>query len=95
LTSTVWCTKSLYRLDRLLLAISMCKFCTGVQSVMNNRTFFRDNFFEMLCKETNLYYFQNQGKYDSSSKVLKWVDVSVVHAGHKKRVKPGTSASSA
>jgi hypothetical protein len=27
-----------------------------------------NNFFEMLCKETNLYYFQNQGKYDSSSK---------------------------
>jgi predicted transcriptional regulator len=31
----------------------------------------------MLSKETNLYYFQNQGKYDSSSKGLKWVDVSV------------------
>jgi hypothetical protein len=39
--------------------------------------FFGDNFFEMLCKETNLYYFQNQGKYASSSNVLKWVDVSV------------------
>jgi hypothetical protein len=62
---------------------------------MNNRTFFRDNFFEMLCKETKLYYFQNQGKYDGSSKVLKWMDVSV-HAAHKKKgVKPGTSASSA
>jgi hypothetical protein len=33
--------------------------------------FFGDSFFEMLCKETNLYYFQNQGKYDSSSKWLK------------------------
>jgi hypothetical protein len=55
------------------------------KSVMNNRTFFRDNFFEMLCKETNVYYFQNQGKYDSSSKVLKWVDVSAVRATHKKR----------
>jgi hypothetical protein len=32
---------------------------------------FGDNFFEMLSKETNLYYFQNQGKYDSSSKGLK------------------------
>jgi hypothetical protein len=42
---------------------------------MNNRTFFGDNFFEMLCKETNLYYFQNQGKYDSSSEGLEWVDV--------------------
>jgi hypothetical protein len=38
---------------------------------------FGDNFFDILCKETNLYYFQNQGKYDSRSKRLKWVDVSV------------------
>jgi hypothetical protein len=30
--------------------------------------FFGASFFEMLCKETNLYYFQNQGKYDSISK---------------------------
>jgi hypothetical protein len=59
---------------------------------MNNRTFFGDNFFEILCKKTNLYYFQNQGKNDSSSKVLKWVDVSVVRATHKKGVKPGTSS---
>jgi hypothetical protein len=49
----------------------------------------------MLCKETNLYYFQNQRKYDRSSEMLKWVDVSVVRATHKKGVKPGTSASSA
>jgi hypothetical protein len=62
---------------------------------MNNRNFFGDNFSEMLCTETNLYYFQNQGKYDSSSKVLKWVDVSVVRTTHRKGVKPGTSASSA
>jgi hypothetical protein len=39
--------------------------------------FFGDNFFEMLCKETNWYYFQVQGKYTSSSKEFKWVDVSV------------------
>jgi hypothetical protein len=26
--------------------------------------FFGDNFFEMFTKETSLYYFQNQGKYD-------------------------------
>jgi hypothetical protein len=39
--------------------------------------FFGENFFEILSKETNLYYFQTQGKYDSSSKGLKWVDVSV------------------
>jgi hypothetical protein len=49
--------------------------------------FFGDFFFQMLCSETNLYYFQNQGKYDSSSKGLKWVDVSVVCAVHKKRSK--------
>jgi hypothetical protein len=47
--------------------------------------FFEDNFFQMLCKETNQYYFQNQGKYATSSKVLKWVDVSVVCATNKKR----------
>jgi hypothetical protein len=47
--------------------------------------FFRDNFFEMLSKETNLYYFQNQAKYDSSSMGLKRVDVSVVCATRKKR----------
>jgi hypothetical protein len=43
----------------------------------------------MLSKKTNLYYFQNQGKYDSSSEVLKWVDVSVVRANHKKKKKKG------
>jgi hypothetical protein len=39
--------------------------------------FFGYNFFEMLCKETNLYYCQNKGTYDSNSKGLKWVDISV------------------
>jgi len=29
LTSTVWCTMSSYRLDRLLMVISTCKFCRG------------------------------------------------------------------
>jgi hypothetical protein len=57
--------------------------------------FVEDDFFEMLSKETNWYYIQNQGKYDSSSKVLKWVDVSVVCATHKKGVKPGTFVTSA
>jgi hypothetical protein len=58
--------------------------------------FFGDNFLEMLSKQTNLYYFQNQGKCDSSSKGLKWVDVSVVCATHKKKgVKLGTVVSSA
>jgi hypothetical protein len=28
--------------------------------------FFGDNFFLMLCEETNLNYFQNKEKYDSS-----------------------------
>jgi hypothetical protein len=57
---------------------------------------FGDTFFEMLSKETNLYYFQNQGKYDSSSKGLKWVVFSVVCATHKKKgVKLGTFVSSA
>jgi hypothetical protein len=27
------------------------------KNVTNNRTFFGDNFFEILCKEANLYYF--------------------------------------
>jgi hypothetical protein len=38
--------------------------------------FFGDNFFELSCKETNRYYFQNQEKCASSSKELKWVDKS-------------------
>jgi hypothetical protein len=62
---------------------------------MNYITIFKDNFFEILFKETNLYYFQNQGKYHSSSKKLKWVDVSVVRTTNKKGVKLGASASSA
>jgi hypothetical protein len=53
--------------------------------MMDNRTFFGYNFFELLCKEINLYYFQNKAKGDSSSKVLKWVDVSVVCATQKKK----------
>jgi hypothetical protein len=46
--------------------------------------FFGDYFFEMLSKETNQYYFQNQEKYYSSSMGLKWVDVSVVCPTHKR-----------
>jgi hypothetical protein len=65
----------------------------GVKQIPSDQTkvsgiielFFGDNFFQMLCKETNRYYFQNQGKCDSSSKGLKWVAVSVVCAVHKKR----------
>jgi hypothetical protein len=44
---------------------------------MNNRTFFGENFFEMLCKETNLHYYQNQGNMTAVLRGLKWVDVSV------------------
>jgi hypothetical protein len=52
----------------------------GVKQILsdpiNNRTFFGDNFFEILCKETNLYYFQNQGKHAVSSKGLNgWMSV--------------------
>jgi hypothetical protein len=43
--------------------------------VINNITSFGDNF-KILCKETNLYYFQNQGKYACSSKGLNgWMSV--------------------
>jgi hypothetical protein len=65
----------------------------GVKQILSDPTkvseitelFFEDNFFEMLSTEINLYYFKNQGKYDNSSKGLKWVDVSVICATHKKR----------
>jgi len=30
----------------------------------------------MLCEETNLYYLQNQEQYVTSSKELKWSDVT-------------------
>jgi hypothetical protein len=46
----------------------------GVKRIPSDPT--KELFFEMLCKETNLYYFQNQGRYDSSSKGLKWVHFS-------------------
>jgi hypothetical protein len=39
--------------------------------------FFGDIFFDFLCEERNLYYFQNRDKYDTNYKVLKWVDVTV------------------
>jgi hypothetical protein len=38
---------------------------------------FGDIFFDFLCEETNLYYFQSCDKYDRNYKVLKWVDVTV------------------
>ena len=44
--------------------------------------FLGDTFFDMLCEETNLYYLQNQEKYVTCSKGLKWSDVTV--AGMKK-----------
>jgi hypothetical protein len=58
---------------------------SGVKEIPSDATkesqiielFFEDKFFEMLCKDNNWYYFQNQAKYASSSKELKWVDVSV------------------
>ena len=39
--------------------------------------FLVDTFFGMLCEETNLYYLQNQEKYVTCSKGLKWSDVTV------------------
>ena len=36
-----------------------------------------DTFFDMLCEETNRYYLQNQEKYVTGSKGLKWSDVTV------------------
>ena len=39
--------------------------------------FLGDTFFDMLCEETNLYYLQNQKKYVTCSKGLKWSDVTV------------------
>lgn len=38
--------------------------------------FLGDIFFDMLCEETNLYYLQNQEKYVTGSKGLKWSDVT-------------------
>ena len=41
--------------------------------------FFGDTFFfDMLCEEMNLYYLQNQEKYVTGSKGLKWSDVTAV-----------------
>jgi len=31
----------------------------------------------MLCEETNRYYLQNQEKYVTGAKVLKWLNVTV------------------
>jgi len=38
--------------------------------------FLGDTFFDMLCEERNLYYLQNQEKYVTGSKGLKWSDVT-------------------
>jgi len=60
--------------------------------------FLRDTFFDMLCEETNRYYLQNQEKYVTGSKGLKWSDVTVAEMKfffNKKEVKLSTSASSA
>ena len=40
--------------------------------------FLGETFFDMLYEETNLYYLQNQEKYVTCSKGLKWSDVTVV-----------------
>ena len=38
--------------------------------------FLGDTFFGMLCEETDLHYLQNQEKYVTGSKGLKWSDVN-------------------
>jgi len=38
--------------------------------------FLGDTFFHMLCEETNLYYSQNQERYVTGSKGMKWSDVT-------------------
>ena len=38
--------------------------------------FLGDIFFDMLCEETNLHYLQNQEKYVTGSKGLKWSDAT-------------------
>ena len=53
----------------------------------------------MLCEETIRYYLQNQEKFVTGSKGLKWSGVAVAEIKNfffnKKEVKLGTSASSA
>jgi len=39
--------------------------------------FLGDTFFDMLCEETNRYYLQNEEKYVTGSKGLKWSDVTL------------------
>ena len=45
--------------------------------------FLGDTSFDMLCEETNLYYLQNQGKYVTGSKGLKWSDVTAAEMKKK------------
>ena len=45
--------------------------------------FLGDPFFDMLCEETNLYYLQNQEKYVTGSKRLKWSDVTAAEMKKK------------
>ena len=58
---------------------------TGVKQIPSDPTkvsqvtglFLGDTFFDMLCEETNQYYLQNQEKYVTCSKGLKWSEVTV------------------
>ena len=49
--------------------------------------FLGDTFFDMLCEETNRYYLQNQEKYVTGSKGLKWSDVTVAEMKKKISIK--------
>jgi hypothetical protein len=54
------------------------KFSSHPENVSGKtELFFGDQFFHMLCEETNRYHFQNRDKYDRNYKVLKWVDATV------------------
>ena len=46
--------------------------------------FLGDTFFDMLFEETNRYYLQNQEKYITRSKGLKWSDVNVAEMKKKR-----------
>ena len=63
----------------------------GVKQILSDPTkvsqvtglFLGDTFFDMLCEETNLYYLQNQEKYVTGSKGLKWSDVTAAEIKKK------------
>ena len=67
----------------------------GVKQIPSNPTkvsqvtglFLGETFFDMLFEETNRYYLQNQEKYVTGSKGLKWSDVTVAEMKKKFSIK--------